>query len=42
MQLTRDIIPGSARVTAGDVQRAARLFLARDKAFRLIVRPEKP
>jgi len=42
MQLTRDIIPGSAQVTAGDVQRAARLFLARDKAFRLIVRPEKP
>jgi zinc protease len=35
----RDLVPGTERVTAGDVQRAAELFLKAETAFRLVVRP---
>lgn len=39
-QFTRDIVPGTSKVTDADVQAAARQFLRDDAAFRLIVRPE--
>src|SRR5262249_47420430 len=35
LQLTRDVLPGSRKVTAADVQAAAAAFLHDDKAFRL-------
>jgi zinc protease len=40
LQLTRDIAPGTSRVTPADVQAVARQFLRDDKAVRLIVRPQ--
>ncbi|CAN7349523.1 insulinase family protein [Phenylobacterium sp. LjRoot225] len=40
LQLTRDIAPGTGRVTPTDVQAVARQFLRDDKAVRLIVRPK--
>jgi len=36
----RSLLPGTERVTAGDVQTAARTFLADDKAWKLVVRPK--
>ncbi len=35
----RQMIPGTERVTAADVQRAAQTFLLPDKAWRMVVRP---
>jgi zinc protease len=40
LQLALDVAPGTRKVTAADVQAAARTFLRDDKAFRLVVRPE--
>lgn len=40
LQFSRDIVPGTVKVTAADVQAAARQFLRDDAAFRLIVRPQ--
>jgi zinc protease len=42
LDLIRDMVPATARVTAADVQRAAELFLRDDRAFRLVVKPEAP
>jgi zinc protease len=39
LQLTRDIGPGTSRVTAADVQAAAKTFLRDETAFRLEVLP---
>ncbi len=39
IDFTRKIIPGTERVTAGDVQRAADFVFQDDRAFRLEVRP---
>lgn len=41
LDAVRDLLPGTSRVTAADVQRAAQTFLKDDKAFRLIVQPER-
>jgi zinc protease len=40
LQFSRDIVPGTAKVTAADVQGVARQFLRDEAAFRLIVRPQ--
>lgn len=40
LQFSRDIVPGTAKVTPADVQAAARQFLRDGAAFRLVVRPE--
>jgi len=40
LQLTRDIAPGTAKVSPADVQAVARQFLRDDRAVRLIVRPQ--
>jgi zinc protease len=40
LQLTRDVVPVTAKVSAADLQAAAQLFLRDDKAFRLEVRPQ--
>ncbi|MDB5445201.1 MAG: peptidase family [Phenylobacterium sp.] len=39
LDLVRQIVPGTAAVTAADVQQAAQMFLREDKAFHLVVRP---
>jgi len=40
LQFSRDIVPGTAKVTPQDVQAAARRFLRDEAAFRLVVRPQ--
>jgi zinc protease len=40
LDLVRQIVPGTAAVTAAEVQAAARRFLHEETAFRLIVRPQ--
>jgi Predicted Zn-dependent peptidases len=40
LDIVREIIPGTEKVTAEDVQRAAQTWLRDETAFRLIVRPE--
>ena len=40
LEIVRQIVPGTAAVTAADVQDAARRFLRDETAFRLVVRPE--
>jgi zinc protease len=40
LDLAREIVPGTAAVTAAQVQDAARRFLRQDKAFHLEVRPQ--
>jgi len=40
LQFSRDIVPGTVRVTPADLQAVARQFLRDDAAFRLIVRPQ--
>jgi zinc protease len=37
----RALLPGTERVTAADVQAAARAYLAPEKAWKLVVRPKK-
>jgi zinc protease len=39
LDLTRQLLPGTERVTAADVQNAAQLVLNDDKAFKLVVKP---
>ena len=39
LQLVRDMVPGTQKVTAADVREAAIRFLRDDKAFRLMVKP---
>jgi zinc protease len=39
LDFIRQLIPGTERVTAADVQRAAETWLRDDKAYRIIVRP---
>jgi len=40
LDFIRHIIPGTERVTAADVKRAAQLFLKDDKAYKLAVEPQ--
>jgi zinc protease len=40
LDLTRQLLPGTERVTAADVQNAAKIVLNDDKAFKLIVKPK--
>lgn len=40
LQFSRDIVPGTVKVTPADVQAVARQFLRDEAAFRLIVRPQ--
>ncbi len=41
LQLVRETVPGTAKVTAADVQAAAQEFLRDDRAFRVEVRPTR-
>ncbi|MDB5425847.1 MAG: peptidase family, partial [Phenylobacterium sp.] len=41
LDFIRQLIPGTERVTAADVQRSAETWLGDDKAYRLIVKPAK-
>jgi zinc protease len=40
LELIRDVVPGTAAVTAPDVQAAAKRFLRDDAAFHLVVKPQ--
>jgi zinc protease len=40
MELTRNIVPDTSKVTPAELQQIARQFLQDDKAFRLVVRPQ--
>lgn len=40
LQLTRDIVPDTSKVTPEELQQIARQFLRDDTAFRLVVRPQ--
>jgi zinc protease len=40
MELTRNILPDTSKVTPAELQQIARQFLQDDKAFRLVVRPQ--
>ncbi|WP_374468889.1 M16 family metallopeptidase [Phenylobacterium sp.] len=40
LDVIRELIPGTEKVTAADVQRAAQTFLKPDGAYRLVVRPQ--
>ena len=42
LEVVRESIPGTEKVTAADVQRAARTWFKDETAFRLVVRPEGP
>ena len=37
----RSLLPGTERITAADVQAAARTFLTDERAWKLIVRPKR-
>jgi len=39
LDLIRELVPGTAAVTAAEVQQAARMFLRDETAFHLVVRP---
>jgi len=41
LDFIRQIIPGTERVTAADVQRAAETWLNPSKAYRIVVKPAK-
>lgn len=40
LDMIRELIPGTEKVTAADVQRAAQTFLREERAYRLMVRPQ--